>query len=234
MLDIHDFTGGDYLKGADFYGQERTVQLLGFQPELVSDKRRIVARFAGLSKGMVIKAEDNTKALLLMFGTRDVEQWNRIVQSTPTFVTLFAEMTDWGPGMRLRPYQAAPQHAPDGYPSPPPSSIHPRHMEPYMYVQGVPPQQGPVGTGPTPTPVPQYQPHAQGVPPQGQMPVVAPSAQQRIGGHQQHLPPGTYPTPFPQEQPQPAAAPTPPGQPEAVAGMDPETAERMRRQMEES
>lgn len=123
MTSIHDLVGGDYLKAADLNDQEKTVQLAGFTVETIKgddgSERKCVAKFTDLQKGMVIGAKVNVVKLLEMFKTDDIEQWDAIVKSTPTYVTLYTEATNLGPGVRLRPAgavangQPMPQFSPE-------------------------------------------------------------------------------------------------------------------------
>jgi hypothetical protein len=114
MTSIHDFVGGDYLKAADIAGQTPTVQIKEFRVEEIGDEkeRRCVAVFHELKKGLVIACKANALVLLELFQTDQIERWTQHVQSTPTFVQLYTEATNLGPGLRIRPVDGPPEVTP--------------------------------------------------------------------------------------------------------------------------
>lgn len=107
MPSIHDFVGGDYLKAADLNGQEPTWRLREFKIEYVKGddgkEKKCIGCFHDQKKGLVIGCKANAVVLLEMFKTDQIDAWNQAVAATETWVQLYTEATNLGPGLRIRP-----------------------------------------------------------------------------------------------------------------------------------
>jgi hypothetical protein len=68
MVKLSDYRGGSLLKVADLGRKEHLVQIESIAEEDVGDERKLVARFEGKSKGLVLN-DTNLEALEAAFGS---------------------------------------------------------------------------------------------------------------------------------------------------------------------
>jgi hypothetical protein len=67
MVKLADHRGGSLLKCADLEGREHLVQIESIAEEDVGDERKLVARFVGKTKGLVLN-DTNLETLEAAFG----------------------------------------------------------------------------------------------------------------------------------------------------------------------
>ena len=117
MTSIHELIGSGTLKTEDLGGSEKTVRLTGVSIGNVEwdgvKQQKAMLEFEGLPAKMLVKCQAVKVALLELFKTDQIEEWNRQCQESPIYLTLFSEQTPLGPGLRIRqatgPAQVHPQ-----------------------------------------------------------------------------------------------------------------------------